>query len=137
MQVQHTKCDGIVLLSPNKNLDSAIEDNISSTNKKRHGSINHLRMRELMEPNKEADKSEENLVSKLKASILVDIKGIREEIVSSFNNAAYDILQDVLGEHLPEVLQENKILKNMICDLTKEVSILKDQVLELTHCNSA
>ena len=57
-------------------------------------------MRELMEPDTDANNQEENIVSKLKASILVDVKGIREEIITSFNSAAYDILQDVLGEHL-------------------------------------
>ena len=61
-----------------------------------------------MDPDKDVNKVEENLVNKLKASILVDVKGIREEIVSSFNSAAYDILQDVLGEHLPKVIQENE-----------------------------
>ena len=116
VQVQNTKFDGILLLSPaaqqlEKDLDSAIEDNISSTSKKCHGSINHLRMRELMEPDKDADEVQEDLVNKLKASILVDVKGIREEIISSFNSAAYDILQDVLGEHLPKVLQDNGNLK--------------------------
>ena len=61
------------------------------------------------------------------------MKGIREEIVSSFNSAAYDILQDVLGEHLPKVLQENEILKTMLSGLTKEVSTLKEQVNNLEH----
>ena len=98
-----------MLLSPaaqqlQKDLDSAIKDNISSTTKQKHGAINHLQMRELMDPDKGVNELEENLVKKLKASILVDAKGIREEIVSSFNSAAYDILQDVLGEHLPKVI---------------------------------
>ena len=127
-----------MLLSPaaqqlEKDLDSAIEDNISSTSKKCQGSINHLRMRELMEPDKDADEVEEDRVNKLKASILEDVKGIREEIISSFNSTAYDILQDVLGEHLPKVLQDNEILKSMISDLTKEVSTLKEQVMDLKH----
>jgi len=61
-----------------------------------------------MEPDKD-DEVQEDFVNKLKASILVDVKGIREEIISSFNSAAYDILQDVLGEHLPKVLQDNEI----------------------------
>ena len=74
-------------------------------------------MRELMEPDMDANDQEENIVSKLKASILVDVKGIREEIITSFNSAAYDILQDVLGEHLPKVLHENEILRKLISDL--------------------
>ena len=130
VQVQNTKYEGIVLRSAvaqqlDKDIDCAINDNISSSNKKVHGSINHLRMRELMEPDMDANEQEENIVSKLKASILVDVKGIREEIITSFNGAAYDILQDVLGQHLPKVLHENEILKNLISDLTKEVSALK------------
>ena len=44
-------------------------------------------MRELMELDKDADEVQEDLVNKLKASILVDVKGIREEIISSFNSA--------------------------------------------------
>ena len=67
-----------------------------------------------MEPDTDANEQEENIVSKLKASILVDVKGIREEIITSFNGAAYDILQDVLGEHLPKVIQENETLKSML-----------------------
>ena len=93
-------------------------------------------MRELMELDKDADEVQEDLVNKLKASILVDVKGIREEIISSFNSAAYDILQDVLGEHLPKVLQDNGNLKSMILDLTKEVSTLKEQVMDLKHAIS-
>ena len=136
VQVQNTKFEGIVLLSPaaqqlHKDLNSAVEDNISSTNKKCHGSINHLRMRELMEPDKDVDEVEEHLVSKLKASILVDLQGIREEIVTSFNSAAYDILQDVLSEHLPKVLQENEALKSMISHLTEQVSNLHQEISAL------
>jgi len=41
-----------------------------------------------MEPDMDANEQEENIVSKLKASILVDVKGIREEIITSFNGAA-------------------------------------------------
>ena len=44
--------------------------------------------------------------------------------------------QDVLGEHLPKVLQDNEILKSMISDLTKEVSTLKEQVIDLNHAIS-
>ena len=138
IQVQNTKFDGIVLLSPaaqqlQKDLDSAIKDNISSTTKQKHGSINHLQMRELMDPEKGVNELEENLVNKLKASILVDVKGIREEIVSSFNSAAYDILQDVLGEHLPKVIQENETLKSMLGKLSAQVSNLQKEILELKN----
>ena len=136
VQVQNTKFDGIVLLSPaaqqlQKDLDSAIKDNISSTTKQKHGSINHLRMRELMEPDKGVDELEENLVDKLKASILVDVQGIREEIVSSFNSAAYDILQDVLGVHLPKVIQENETLKSMLGTISAQVSNLQKEIFDL------
>ena len=89
-----------------------------------------------MEPDKDADEVQEELVNKLKASILVDVKGIREEIISSFNSAAYDILQDVLGEHLPKVLQDNGNLKSMIFDVTNQVSTLKEQVMDLKHAIS-
>jgi len=138
IQVQNTKFDGIVLLSPaaqqlQKDLDSAIKDNISSTTKQKHGAINHLQMRELMDPDKGVNELEENLVNKLKASILVDVKGIREEIVSSFNSAAYDILQDVLGEHLPKVIQENETLKSMLGKLSAQVSNLQKEILELKN----
>ena len=44
-------------------MDSATEDNISSTSKKCHGSINHLRMLELMGPDKDADEMEEKIQS--------------------------------------------------------------------------
>ena len=67
-----------------------------------------------MDPSKGlGNKLEENHVNKLKASILVDVKGMREEIVRSFNSAAYDILQDVLGGHvsLPKVIQKNETKK--------------------------
>ena len=136
VQVQNTKFDGIVLLSPaaqqlQKDLDSAIKDNISSTTKQKHGSINHLRMRELMEPDKGVDELEENLVDKLKASILVDVQGIREEIVRSFNSAAYDILQHVLGVHLPKVIQENETLKSMLGTLSAQVSNLQKEICDL------
>ena len=72
IQVQNTKFDGIVLLSPaaqqlQKDLDSAIKDNISSTTKQKHGSINHLQMRKLMDPDKGVNELAENLVNKLKA----------------------------------------------------------------------
>ena len=68
IQVQNTKFDGIVLLSPaaqqlQKDLDSAIKDNISSTTKQKHGAINHLQMRELMDPDKGVNELEENLVN--------------------------------------------------------------------------
>ena len=53
-------------------------------------------MRELMEPDKGVDKLEENHVNKLKASILLDVKGIWKEVVSSSNSASYDILEDTL-----------------------------------------
>ena len=65
-----------------KDIDCAIDDNISSSNKKVHGSINHLRMRELMEPDMDANEQEENIVSKLKASVSV-VKGIREAIITT------------------------------------------------------
>ena len=138
VQVQNTKYEGIVLLSPvaqqlDKDIDCAINDNISSSNKKVHGSINHLRMRELMEPDTDANEQEENIVSKLKASILVDVKGIREEIITSFNGAAYDILQDVLGEHLPKVIQENETLKSMLGKLSAQVSNLQKEILDLKN----
>jgi len=127
-----------VLLAPlaqqlDKDIDCAINDNISSSNKKVHGSINHLRMRELMEPDTNANEQEENIVSKLKASILVDVKGIREEIITSFNGAAYDILQDVLGEHLPKVIQENETLKSMLGKLSEQVSNLQKEILDLKN----
>ena len=126
IKVRNTTFDGIVLLSPaaqqlQKDLDSAIKDNISSTNKQKHGAINHLQMLELIDPDKGVNELEENLVNKLKASILVDVKGIREEIVCSFNSAAYDILQDVLGEHLPKVKQEKEALQSMLGKLSAQV----------------
>ena len=123
-----------MLLSPatqqlQKDLDSAIKDNISSTIKQKHGSINHLQMRELMDPDKGVNELEENLVNKLKASILVDVKGIREEIVSSFNSAAYDILQDVLGEHILKVIQENETLKSMLDNFPRKFQTSKRKFL--------
>ena len=114
VQVQNTKFDGIILLIPavqqnKKDLYSAIKDNISSITKKKHGSINHLRMRELMEPDKGVDKLEENHVNKLKASILLDVKGIWKEVVSSFNSASYGILEDVLDEHFLKLYRRTKL----------------------------
>ena len=86
-----------------------------------------------MEPDMDANEQEENIVSKLKASILVDVKGIREEIITSFNGAAYDILQDVLGEHLPKVIQENETLKSMLGKLSEQVSNLQKEILDLKN----
>ena len=86
-----------------------------------------------MNPDKGVNEVEENLVNKLKASILVDVKGIREEIVSSFNSAAYDILQDVLGVHLPKVIQENETLKSMLGKLSGQVSNLQKEILDLKN----
>ena len=90
-------------------------------------------MQELMDPDKGANELEENLVNKLKAWILVDVKGLRKEIVSSFNSAAFDILQDVLGEHLPKALQENKTLKSMPGKLSAQGSTLQKEILELKN----
>ena len=72
-----------MLLSPaaqelQKDLESAIKDNISSTTKQKNGSINHFQMRELTDPDEGVNKLEENLVNKLKALILV-VKGIKGE----------------------------------------------------------
>ena len=86
-----------------------------------------------MDPDKGVNELAENLVNKLKAWILVDVKGLRKEIVSSFNSAAFDILQDVLGEHLPKVLQENKTLKSMPGKLSAQGSTLQKEILELKN----
>ena len=77
VQIQNTKFNGIVQLSPtfqqlSKDMECAIEDNIASPNL--HGCIIHLSMRKL-------NKQEELLVLKFKSSILVHVKGMPEEII--------------------------------------------------------
>ena len=136
VQIQNTEFDGIVQLSPtfqqlNKDMECAIEDNIASPNKNLHGSINHLSMRKLMSAQNEVNEQEELLVHKLKSSILVDVKGMSEEIISGIQTAAYDILQEVFTAAVPQLVQENEILKSMLTDLSKQVSDLQREIYEM------
>ena len=136
VQIQSTKFDGIVQLSPtfqqlNKDMECAIEDNIASPNKNIHGSINHLSMRELMNTHEEVNEQEELLVHKLKSSILVDVKGMSEEIISGIQTAAYDILQEVFTAAVPQLVRENEILKSMLTNLSEQVSTLQREIYEI------
>jgi hypothetical protein len=136
VQIQSTKFDGIVQLSPtfqqlNKDMECAIEDNIASPNKNIHGSINHLSMRELMNTHEEVNEQEELLVHKLKSSILVDVKGMSEEIISGIQTAAYDILQEVFTAAVPQLIRENEILKSMLTNLSEQVSTLQREIYEI------
>ena len=65
----------------NKDMESAIEDNIASPNKNLHGSINHLSMRKLMSAQNKVNEQEELLVHNLNSFILVDVRGMSEEII--------------------------------------------------------
>jgi len=129
IEIQQTKFEGILELSPvqqlSKDLEHAIEDNITSPNKSIHGSINHLKLRELMDVGREVNTQEEAIVEKLKSSILVDVKGMADKIISGITSAGYDILRDVFTETAPQLLKENEILKNMLTHLTEQVLQLK------------
>ena len=114
-----------------KDLEHAIEDNITSPNKSIHGSINHLKLRELMDVGREVNTQEEAIVEKLKSSILVDVKGMADEIISGITSAGYDILRDVFTETAPQLLKENEILKNMLTHLTEQVLQLKLEIIDL------
>ena len=81
-----------------KDLEHAIEDNITSPNKSIHGSINHLKLRELMDAGREVNTQEKAIVEKLKSSILVDVKGMADEILAGITSAGYDILRDIFTE---------------------------------------
>ena len=135
IEIQQTKFEGILELSPvqqlSKDLEHAIEDNITSPNKSIHGSINHLKLRELMDVGREVNTQEEAIVEKLKSSILVDVKGMADEIISGITSAGYDILRDVFTETAPQLLKENEILKNMLTHLTEQVLQLKLEIVEL------
>jgi len=67
---------------------------------------------------REVNTQEENLVEKLKSSILVDVKGKADKIMSGITSAGYDVLRDVFTETALQLLQENEILKNMLTHLT-------------------
>jgi len=107
IEIQQTKFEGILELSPvqqmSKDLEHAIEDNITSPNKSIHGSINHLKLRELMDVGREVNTQEEAIVEKLKSSILDDVKGMADEIISGITSAGYDILRDVFTETAPQL----------------------------------
>ena len=62
-------------------------------------------MHELMNTHKEVNEEEELLVHKLKSSILVDVKGMSEEIISGIQTAAYDILQEVFTAAVPQLVR--------------------------------
>ena len=88
-------------------------------------------MRKLMNAQNEVNEQEELLVHKLKSSILVDVKGMSEEIISGIQTAAYDILQEVFTAAIPQLVQENEILKLMLTDLSKQVSNLQREIYEM------
>ena len=100
-------------------MESAIEDNIASPNKNLHGSINHLSMRKLMSAQNKVNEQEELLVHKLISYILVDVKGMSEAIISGIQTAAYDILQEVFTAAFPQLVQENKIVKSMLTNMSE------------------
>ena len=54
-----------------------------------------------------------------------------EEIISGIQTAAYDILQEVFTAAVPQLVQENEILKSMLTDLSKQVSDLQREIYEM------
>ena len=89
-------------------------------------------MQELLaHSNVKTDFQDEILIQKLKTSIFVDVKGMSEEIVTSISTAAYDILQEVFSNAVPQILQENEILKNTLANLLSQVSELRKELLEI------
>ena len=66
IEIQQTKFEGILELSPvqqmSKDLEHAIEGNITSPNKSIHGSINHLKLQELMDAGREVNTQEKAIV---------------------------------------------------------------------------
>ena len=59
------------------------------------------------------------------------MKGMSEEIISGIQTAAYDILQEVFTAAVPQLVQENEILKSMLTDLSKQVSDLQREIYEM------
>jgi len=59
------------------------------------------------------------------------VKGMSEEIISGIQTAAYDILQEVFTAAVPQLVQENEILKSMLTDLSKQVSDLQREINEM------
>ena len=84
-----------------------------------------------MDVGREVNTQEEAIVEKLKSAILVDVKGMADEIISGITSAGYDILRDVFTETAPQLLQENEILKNMLTHLTGQVLHLKLEIIEM------
>jgi len=54
-----------------------------------------------------------------------------EEIISGIQTAAYDILQEVFTAAVPQLIQENKILKAMLTNLSGQVSALQREIYEM------
>ena len=54
-----------------------------------------------------------------------------EEIISGIQTAAYDILREVLTAAVPQLVQENEILKSMLTNLSKQVSDLQRETYEM------
>ena len=64
-------------------------------------------------------------------SILIDVKGMSEEIISGIQTEAYDILQEVFPAAVSQLVQENEILKSMLTNMSKQVSDLQREIYEL------
>ena len=138
-QIQTTKLNDMLCLSPmldqmKTDVAHSINDAICSPNKDLHGSINSLQMQELLaHSNVKTDVQDEILIQKLKTSIFVDVKGMSEEIVTSISTAAYDILQEVFSNAVPQILQENEILESILTNLLSQVSELRKELLEIKN----
>jgi hypothetical protein len=95
-------------------------------------------MQELLaHSNVKTDFQDEILIQKLKTSIFVDVKGMSEEIVTSISTAAYDILQEVFSNAVPQILQENEILKSTLANLLSQVSELRKEILEIKNSQAS
>ena len=142
-QIQTTKLNDMLCLSPmldqmKTDVAHSINDAICSPNKELHGSINSLQMQELLaHSNVKTDFQDEILIQKLKTSIFVDVKGMSEEIVTSISTAAYDILQEVFSNAVPQILQENEILKSTLANLLSQVSELRKEILEIKNSQAS
>ena len=76
-----------------KDLDQAIESNISSPKKLTHGSIKHLNLQELVDADSEVNIQEEDTVEILKSSIFVDVNGMADETIQYSLNTKRKVME--------------------------------------------